>query len=657
MLRPKTMATFLTVSAAMAGFVAGQDPDPSTKDRRPIPTTLAPAADTSAFDAAVLRLAALLRIEDLRLKDPAAWAAVDGAADERWVARVAVARKRVFEDPFAPGTPPAADEAAAAALLQAFGAAKDDALSLRRAAHDLTRFRGKLPAAAVAALKERLAAPDGDTAGFVARALAKTEGAGEAEATAITAAYLDGGDRIAQIDRLRALAALPGGPARAAILDAVKSPDAHLRRTGFETAAAVAESLAERDRKGLGSIAAAAIEADPVPDVRGAAVEALAAVDNDRFFDAMERFRFAEPWTVRAAAAGKVGLFGFNRAFGGDGGFARDPDRRVRQAMFEAATKDIAARGAGARTDLLSPSFRMAVLALLGDGAAEPKLRMPSDGDDPIDVGLRAAFLAALVRAKAAPDLGEARRFVALADAAIPWFEIEPRQMVIDLAAALVDLGPARVAASAAADVAALERFAAKERDPTLRAYAAAALAKIASGPGAATRTVVEDPRSPESIFTEADYKEAAARALGSKPVTATVRTNQGSIVLTLRADLAPLTVHNFIRLAKRGYYDGVLFHRVVPGFVAQAGCPRGDGFGGPGYAIRCETSDAPYERGVLGMALAGKDTGGSQWFLTHRSTPHLNGKYTVFGKVEQGFEALDALVQGDRIRSITIEE
>ena len=634
----RTTNTAILLFLTTAAMIAAQEPVPPIEGGKPIPTPPAPAADTTAFDAAVARLAVLLRIEDLRLKDPADWKALDDGSGESWVARVSAARKRVFEDPFASRPSPTDEIDPSGNLLRALGAAKDDVPALRLAAHDLARFRGKLPATAASGLKELLASADGDTAGFVARALAKIDGAGETEATAITAAYLDGGDRIAQIDRLRALSVLPGGPARAAILDAVKSTDPHLRRTGFETVAAVAESLPERDRKGLGSIAAAAVEADPAPDVRAAAVEALAAVDVDRFFASMERYRLAEPWTVRAAAASRVGLFGFHRAFGGEGSFAQDPDRRVRQAMFEAATKEVGERAAGARTDLLSPTFRRAVLALLGDGATEPGLRLPGVGDDSVDVGLRAGLLAALVRAKAAPDLEQVRRFVGLAAAAIPWFEIEPRQMVIDLAAALGDEGL-------------LSGFAAKDRDPTLRVHAAAALAKLKYP------SVNDVPRTPESIFTSDDYLEAAARALRSTPARATVRTSRGSIILSLRADLAPLTVHNFVRLAKRGYYDGLLFHRVVPGFVAQAGCPRGDGFGGPGYAIRCETSDAPYERGVLGMALAGKDTGGSQWFLTHRSTPHLNGKYSVFGKVEQGLEVMDALVQGDRIRSISIEE
>jgi len=136
---------------------------------------------------------------------------------------------------------------------------------------------------------------------------------------------------------------------------------------------------------------------------------------------------------------------------------------------------------------------------------------------------------------------------------------------------------------------------------------------------------------------------------------SAVIRTIKGDIHLRFLPAEAPITVHNFLTMARGGYYDGILFHRVVPGFVAQAGCPRGDGWGGPGYTIPCENSDRTYRRGSLGMALAGKDTGGSQWFLCHRSVPHLDGRYTLFGEVSKGLDVLDSLVQGDVILSVEV--
>jgi cyclophilin family peptidyl-prolyl cis-trans isomerase/HEAT repeat protein len=154
---------------------------------------------------------------------------------------------------------------------------------------------------------------------------------------------------------------------------------------------------------------------------------------------------------------------------------------------------------------------------------------------------------------------------------------------------------------------------------------------------------------------TTADYERAIARI--GKQVTAVVTTTKGSFTISLLPDDATLNVDNFIQLAKRGYFGGITIHRVVPNFVIQDGDPRGDGNGGPGYQIRCEINDVPYERGAVGMALSGKDTGGSQWFVTHSPQPHLDGGYTVFGKVVAGMNAVDAIARGDVIRSIVITE
>ncbi|MDQ2920153.1 MAG: HEAT repeat domain-containing protein, partial [Acidobacteriota bacterium] len=119
---------------------------------------------------------------------------------------------------------------------------------------------------------------------------------------------------------------------------------------------------------------------------------------------------------------------------------------------------------------------------------------------------------------------------------------------------------------------------------------------------------------------TAADYERAIARI--GKTVSAVVTTSKGAFTIQLLPDDAPLNVDNFVQLAKRGYFAGITFHRVVPNFVIQDGDPRGDGNGGPGYQIRCEINEVPYERGAVGMALSGKDTGGSQWFATHSPQP-----------------------------------
>ncbi|MEJ2535909.1 MAG: peptidylprolyl isomerase [Calditrichia bacterium] len=128
--------------------------------------------------------------------------------------------------------------------------------------------------------------------------------------------------------------------------------------------------------------------------------------------------------------------------------------------------------------------------------------------------------------------------------------------------------------------------------------------------------------------------------------------TTKGTFEVELYPEKAPITVANFITLVKTGFYDNIYFHRVVPGFVIQGGDPRGDGWGGPGYAIPCEYNDIFYTRGIVGMAHAGKDTGGSQFFITQAPQPHLNGKHTAFGKVVRGMKVVDTIEVYDRIIS-----
>ena len=133
--------------------------------------------------------------------------------------------------------------------------------------------------------------------------------------------------------------------------------------------------------------------------------------------------------------------------------------------------------------------------------------------------------------------------------------------------------------------------------------------------------------------------------------------TDRGPITVELFADKAPLTVANFVNLAKRGFYDGLNFHRVIADFMVQGGCPEGSGRGGPGYRFEDETGNGVrHERGVLSMANAGPNTNGSQFFITHVATPWLDGKHTVFGKVLEGLDVVDAVKQGDTIKSVTIE-
>ena len=139
----------------------------------------------------------------------------------------------------------------------------------------------------------------------------------------------------------------------------------------------------------------------------------------------------------------------------------------------------------------------------------------------------------------------------------------------------------------------------------------------------------------------------------------AIIETDNGNITLELFEKDAPNTVLNFESLIKKGFYDGLTFHRVISDFMAQGGSPKGNGVGGAGYTIKCETANNPNKhiRGSLSMAHAGKDTGSSQFFICYDSFPHLDGIHTVFGKVIDGMEFVDKINQGDKINKVTIKE
>ncbi len=137
----------------------------------------------------------------------------------------------------------------------------------------------------------------------------------------------------------------------------------------------------------------------------------------------------------------------------------------------------------------------------------------------------------------------------------------------------------------------------------------------------------------------------------------AIIETDKGTMTLDLYPNETPGTVANFAKLARSGFYDGLTFHRVIPNFVIQGGDPRGDGTGGPGYTIKCETEGNPHKhlRGSISMAHAGKDTGGSQFFICHSPQKHLDGVHTVFGQVVDGLDVVDAIRQGDHMIRVTI--
>jgi cyclophilin family peptidyl-prolyl cis-trans isomerase/HEAT repeat protein len=188
-------------------------------------------------------------------------------------------------------------------------------------------------------------------------------------------------------------------------------------------------------------------------------------------------------------------------------------------------------------------------------------------------------------------------------------------------------------------------RDALADEDFFVRRAAAEAITRVTGD------TIVVEPRVPPDASYPADF--GIPRGLE----TATIVTERGAIEIELFGDECPSTVASFVALARRGFYDGIRFHRVVPSFVAQAGCPRGDGWGSAGYTLRCEINERRYTTGAVGMAHAGKDTGGSQFFITHSPQHHLEGRYTLFGRVIAGQEVADSLTEQDRILRIETGE
>jgi cyclophilin family peptidyl-prolyl cis-trans isomerase len=173
-------------------------------------------------------------------------------------------------------------------------------------------------------------------------------------------------------------------------------------------------------------------------------------------------------------------------------------------------------------------------------------------------------------------------------------------------------------------------------------------IAALLPTPNAPLNTALGQPRIPLSVPAE-------ARAMPRARVLR-LRTSRGEMVIDLHAGIAPLTTSALATLASGRFYDGLSFHRVVPDFVAQGGDPRGDGDGGPGWALPDEHSPLRFLRGTLGIATSGPETGGSQFFLCHSPQPHLDGRYTVAGQLRSGDDVLDALQPGDTILSATAE-
>jgi cyclophilin family peptidyl-prolyl cis-trans isomerase/HEAT repeat protein len=350
---------------------------------------------------------------------------------------------------------------------------------------------------------------------------------------------------------------------------------------------------------------------DPSPWLRGAALRALARIDRDELALVLSSLDPDPEWSVRAALARALGDNGDEVSVGVLFGMLKDEDVRVVPAVLEALRQ---ARGPDAldtlQRHLEHPDY--AVRAAAAEGIAALKA-----------MGQSAALAGAYRRS--------------LADS-------EPEARLTLVAALAVQQD--------AAGLEALRQVAASDPARVVRERAAKALKGLgqeapATGPDAIDRPF-QDYR-----LAMAPYDPLPDVALFTPRLL--LHTRHGRIEIHLNLVEAPLASASFLELARRGFFNGLAFPRVDPGFVVQGGSPRGDLEGGPGYSLRCEIGQRPYGRGTVGIALAGKDTGGSQLFIALAPAPHLDGAYTVLGWVAAGMDVVDKIRPGDRIERVEV--
>jgi cyclophilin family peptidyl-prolyl cis-trans isomerase/HEAT repeat protein len=402
-----------------------------------------------------------------------------------------------------------------------------------------------------------------------------------------------------RVQAMRALAAI-GDRRSAAVLSplADKAPSSPLRLEAVAALGAVADPAAAE-------ILVDYLEAEGAP-LRAAAQAALAKADPDTFMTVLSGLDVDKDWSVRAALAATLASLPPDIAALRLDQLARDADPKVR---------------AAALTSLATLKVPGTDARLVGELAhADPGVRMAAARG--LATLKPAGAIAALTRAYEA----SAAETAYVARAAI--------------LAALVAVDPA-----AAAPVL---RAALADREWALRVRAATLLREL----DAAASAVAARP-APAPVESALD--DTAAMIAPAFSPQAYVQTPRGEIRIELAVLDAPRTVANFVALAGRGFFDGIAWHRIVPDFVAQVGDPRGDGEGGPGYTIRDELNQRPYVRGTVGMALDWRDTGGSQFFITHSPQPHLDARYTVFGHVVAGMDVVDRLEPWDRITSVRV--
>jgi cyclophilin family peptidyl-prolyl cis-trans isomerase/HEAT repeat protein len=451
---------------------------------------------------------------------------------------------------------------------------------------------------ALPALRELAASPGKYTSAFAIAGLARLR---DPSAAPVVLPLLDGKRGLeVTVAAIRAAAQVAGA-------DAIEP------LTKIATDAAAHPNLRLESVAALGRLKAASalpilqdMITDQWPVMRIAATSAAAAIDPDAFIVVLSSLEPDPDWTVRAALAGVLATLPADVSVDRLRAMLDDQDKRVIPAVLRALARQ---KAPDAGTVILGKvndadyAVRAAVAGLIGElkpaGGAEALREAYKRGQSDLAFDARESALSALAAFGAA-------------------------EATDTLKAALAD----------------------KEWAVRLRAVQ---LLRRLDPSGDYVKTIRPAPGTPPAAYAD--------RSLIAPEYSPHVfiETAKGTIEFELAVLDAPQTSRNFITLARKGFFNGLAIHRVVPNFVIQGGDSRGDGGGGPGYTIRDELNERPYVRGTVGMALSGKDTGGSQFYITHSPQPHLDGKYTAFGHVVNGMDVVDRIQQGDVIQRIRV--
>jgi cyclophilin family peptidyl-prolyl cis-trans isomerase/HEAT repeat protein len=470
-----------------------------------------------------------------------------------------------------------------------------------------------------AALMQHVRDADGLVQSFAMRgltsALADSAGIGRAAALAVLLQGTRSPAHAVSVNATRSLATYDAPESISRLLELLTGDDAYLAVTA-------AESFGRLGAKAPASspvLRRIALDASKPIFLRTTALASLADVDEAAAAEVADAFMRAPGWRERSAAA---------RVYARAAGHA-DYGSSPLGARLEAATRDPDGRVATAALE--------SAVGAAGDSVARIRPLLEAGLENP-------DFYARVNAIGGMGQVGDPAAAPTLFDA----YARAQRDSMDDAALAAVDA----LGALAKRDPSIARTFFARfprSGDYLVRQHAAAAFGDSVAVPA-------WGPALPIMAGHELDFYRGLVRGGQARPRPhARIVTDRGTLELELFADDAPLTVENFLSLVRRGYFDGQEWPRVVPNFVIQGGDPRGDTNGGPGYSIRDEIDRHPYLAGSLGMALSGPDTGGSQWFVTHSPQPHLDGTYTVFGRVVRGMEVVGRVLPGDRI--IRVEE